>query len=266
MTEAARSPLAPARPRRRAVAPGLISALLHAAILAALILRWPGFKGVVAAPDKLATVQLVMVERKGADQTSAAPTPSTAQPTPQTAPAAPAQTLPQPAPAPAAPVPPPEQTAPAQPASRSEAKAAPEKPVRHPAKNPAKPVPDKPAPQAAPQHAPVQMNLGGNNPDTNAIVTGGQVVPATPDAAYTNRQPAYPIAAARHGEQGAVLLTIHVLPDGRAGDVEVSRSSGYPALDQAALNAVRKWHFLPALKDGQPVESSFPFRVVFQLN
>jgi protein TonB len=57
---------------------------------------------------------------------------------------------------------------------------------------------------------------------------------------------------------------IHVAPDGSVASVDVEQSSGYPLLDQAAVKAIRGWHFLPAMRDGSGVPSEMPMRVVFQ--
>ena len=70
-------------------------------------------------------------------------------------------------------------------------------------------------------------------------------------AAYLNNpRPAYPLLAIRQGAQGEVLLLVEVLPDGRAGRIELEKLSGHAMLDAAAMNAVRAWRFTPARKDG----------------
>ena len=70
-------------------------------------------------------------------------------------------------------------------------------------------------------------------------------------AAYLNNpRPAYPLLAIRQGAQGEVLLLVEVLPDGRAGRIELEKFSGHAMLDAAAMNAVRAWRFTPARKDG----------------
>ena len=53
-----------------------------------------------------------------------------------------------------------------------------------------------------------------------------------------NPRPAYPLLAIRQGAQGQVLLLVEVLTDGRAGRIELEKSSGHAALDAAAINAV----------------------------
>ena len=70
-------------------------------------------------------------------------------------------------------------------------------------------------------------------------------------AAYLNNpRPAYPLLAIRQGAQGQVVLLVEVLPDGRAGRIELEKFSGHAMLDAAAMNAVRAWRFTPARKDG----------------
>jgi protein TonB len=68
------------------------------------------------------------------------------------------------------------------------------------------------------------------------------------------------------GEEGVTLVRVLVKADGRAGEVELKRSSGYDRLDQAALRAVRKWRFVPATKHGEPVDAWLDQPVNFKLN
>jgi protein TonB len=110
-----------------------------------------------------------------------------------------------------------------------------------------------------------QINLGGTDSETNTVVTGPSVIPASVDAAFRNKQPVYPPEAVRRAQQGAVMLLIHVSPEGLASGVDVLRSSGYGSLDRAARDAVTAWHFLPAVKDGEPIPFDMTLRVSFQL-
>lgn len=110
------------------------------------------------------------------------------------------------------------------------------------------------------------FNFSGTDADTNTLVTGDDVIPASPDNASRNRQPVYPTEAARRRERGAVILLIHISSKGLASGVDIAQSSGFPLLDRAARDAVLKWRFVPAVKDGQPIPFDMPFRVVFELN
>jgi len=90
-------------------------------------------------------------------------------------------------------------------------------------------------------------------------------VAAAPLSGAFNQPPEYPQAAVAHGEQGRVLLSIHVLPDGLTDFVAVTQSSGYRILDQAAQDAVLKWRFRPATMAGRPVVMVIPFWFNFDL-
>jgi TonB family protein len=72
-----------------------------------------------------------------------------------------------------------------------------------------------------------------------------------------NPKPVYPLEAREKGYQGEVLLKVEVLSNGRVGQIEVKKSSGYDILDQSALATVRQWRFIPARKG----EVAIPFWV-----
>ena len=58
-----------------------------------------------------------------------------------------------------------------------------------------------------------------------------------------NPAPAYPERARRRGWEGRVILEVEVTSDGAVAEVRIAESSGYGALDSAALEAVRRWRF-----------------------
>lgn len=62
--------------------------------------------------------------------------------------------------------------------------------------------------------------------------------------------PIYPRAAERRGESGEVLLRVLIGTDGQPAQVIVTRSSGYEALDRAAIQAMRAAQFKPYLDNG----------------
>jgi protein TonB len=128
----------------------------------------------------------------------------------------------------------------------------------------APPPPAPPAPQVAENK--LTFDFSQVESDTNALVTGDDVVPPSPDVKYHNRKPSYPNEAAYRGEQGVVVLLAHVSPEGLVLSVDVAQSSGHAALDRAARDAVVTWHFMPSVKDGQPVPSEVPLRFVFALD
>lgn len=61
----------------------------------------------------------------------------------------------------------------------------------------------------------------------------------------------YPPASIRAREQGKVLLRVLVDAQGRVERIEIARSSGYPKLDAAAREAVRRARFKPVLLSGK---------------
>ncbi len=85
-------------------------------------------------------------------------------------------------------------------------------------------------------------------------------------AAYLNNPPpAYPLAARRMGLQGRVLLNVEVLASGICGHIRIEKSSGYAMLDNAALETVKTWRFLPARQAGTSVDKWFMIPVQFSL-
>ncbi len=68
-----------------------------------------------------------------------------------------------------------------------------------------------------------------------------------------NDPPEYPNLARRRGWEGTVLLEVEVSSDGWVGSVRVHTTSSFDLLDNAALDAVRKWQFKPGMKGDQPV-------------
>ncbi|MBD5801687.1 transport protein TonB [Azoarcus sp. Aa7] len=87
------------------------------------------------------------------------------------------------------------------------------------------------------------------------------------DAAYLdNPAPQYPKLSRRRGEQGKVTLRVRVRADGRAEAVEIAHSSGHPRLDDAALETVRSWRFVPARQGETPIDSSLLVPIAFRLD
>lgn len=87
---------------------------------------------------------------------------------------------------------------------------------------------------------------------------------ARPLGGYQVR-PTYPTAPRRLGIQGTTLLRVHVLADGRIGEVLVESSAGHPDLDQAAIGAIRGWRFDPARRGNEPVAMWVLLPVEFRL-
>ncbi|NJM10784.1 MAG: energy transducer TonB [Synechococcaceae cyanobacterium SM1_2_3] len=78
--------------------------------------------------------------------------------------------------------------------------------------------------------------------------------------------PVYPLSAIRLNQQGTVLVQAKISTAGDVIELGVHQSSGHPLLDAAALAAVRRWAFVPATRNNQPVEAWVRVPVHFVLN
>jgi periplasmic protein TonB len=69
----------------------------------------------------------------------------------------------------------------------------------------------------------------------------------------------YPAALREQGIEGRVLLRLYADSQGTlvAESTKVAESSGYPALDSAAMAGAPKLRFSPALRKGRPVAGAF---------
>jgi periplasmic protein TonB len=148
----------------------------------------------------------------------------------------------------------------------------------------ARPVPT-PAPLPSPQSAPTASDapvssrpppVGSSSP---ASAAAEETAPAVnpkfgPDQAKVqasvplyelNPPPVYPALARRRNYQGTVKLDVLVDRQGRAAQIRVAQSSGYPILDRSAIESVRRWRFEPARRSGRPIEMWVQVPVRFAL-
>jgi protein TonB len=89
--------------------------------------------------------------------------------------------------------------------------------------------------------------------------------PARVDSAFPNPQPPYPPTAQLNGEAGTILVKVLVRPSGKPVRAEVAGSSGFPDLDNAAVEGVLNWRYVPATRDGDTVSDWTTVKVVYQL-
>jgi protein TonB len=118
--------------------------------------------------------------------------------------------------------------------------------------------------QQVPQRDSVVLTAAASADTSQAV--SEPVVPPSFNADYLdNPAPVYPPAARRLREQGRVLLLVDVAPDGVPRQVNLATSSGSPRLDEAALDAVRRWRFVPARKGTTAVPAQVLVPIVFGL-
>jgi periplasmic protein TonB len=107
-------------------------------------------------------------------------------------------------------------------------------------------------------------------PTAGITATAHNVAAAATSPAFNagylhNPPPPYPLVARRNGEQGTVILRVRVTRNGMPASVDIEKPSGSSHLDDAALETVRTWRFVPARQNGQPVEARVLVPVVFKL-
>ena len=111
--------------------------------------------------------------------------------------------------------------------------------------------------------------LQSGNENTGRLVEGktkiyniGHGVTAPKFIPTGNEASPNPVLKAK--KKGAVLLEIIIDEQGKPRNVQIIRSHGED-VDKKAIDAVTKWRFEPAMKDGQPVAVRIAVRVDFQL-
>jgi protein TonB len=255
---------------RRMIVTVVVSLVLHALAVTALLLFLHAGATKPAEPDQPTEVELVMEEHRGDLQPAATPSPPARPPAeakPEVQPQETSQEEQKPEEAKTE-APPVQAPVEAQPDAREEV-AEPPKRSDEPSKQAESEKPVTVAPPEQPPEPPVTqtaptITLHGTDSPSEARAYGDHILPAAPDAVFHNRPPEYPFEAARNGEQGSVVVVVHVSPAGLAARVDVVSSSGYVLLDRAAREAVLRWRFLPAVKDGEPVASDMAMQFVFE--
>jgi periplasmic protein TonB len=87
------------------------------------------------------------------------------------------------------------------------------------------------------------------------------------DANYLNNPPPpYPPLSKRLGEQGRVLVRVHISADGIATRAEVQKSSGFSRLDEMALQTVLRWRYVPGKRAGVPEAMWYSVPINFVLD
>lgn len=103
----------------------------------------------------------------------------------------------------------------------------------------------------------------GDGPDGIGFTSQGLRGVTAPVPIY-RIEPEYSEDARRAKHQGMVLLQAIIDRTGRVTGVRVLRSLGL-GLDEKAVEAVRRWKFQPARKDGRAIEFLAAIEVNFRL-
>jgi TonB family protein len=103
----------------------------------------------------------------------------------------------------------------------------------------------------------------GNEVGGEAFRVGGGVSAPIP---IFSPDPEYSEEARKAKLQGSCVLWLIVGRDGKPRDIRVARTPLGHGLDEKAMEAVEKWRFNPAYKDGKPVAVQINVEVNFHLN
>jgi periplasmic protein TonB len=98
-----------------------------------------------------------------------------------------------------------------------------------------------------------------------SAASAGAMTEPQVDTTKPHAQPDYPDAAQLGGEEGTVDVSVLVRPSGRVAKVRVAKSSGFVDLDNAAVEGVVNWRFIPAVDGGETVSAWKTVRIVYQL-
>jgi len=103
--------------------------------------------------------------------------------------------------------------------------------------------------------------LAGGEPARPAPLASATSALVEPPRLMHRVEPEYPTIAARGHIRGTVKLRISIAADGAVKNV--TALSGPPVLIQAAVDAVRRWRYAPALLHGQPVPAEEEVSIAF---
>ena len=156
-------------------------------------------------------------------------------------------------------------------------------------RRPTQPLRPKPAPVLASQASasdtmPATVSITPTEPAEQALASASEPAGSAPSSTVTaasspvtvsparfnadylkNPAPVYPSLARRLGEEGKVVLRVFVDAGGRPSQIEVRTGSGSTRLDQAALDAVWRWQFVPARRGEETIAARVLVPIVFNL-
>lgn len=102
-------------------------------------------------------------------------------------------------------------------------------------------------------------------PSPSACGTGGVSHPA-PANSHLMPADSYPMLSVVQGEQGSVIFGFTIEPDGSVSNLRMMKSSGFPRLDETAMENVKAWRYKPGQKDGKPVACPWEAQVTWSLH
>ncbi|MBU6509845.1 MAG: M56 family metallopeptidase [Gammaproteobacteria bacterium] len=105
---------------------------------------------------------------------------------------------------------------------------------------------------------PRAVDVAAAGSDPSPARSGGEVL-----ARYS---PQYPAFAQERGVEGDARITFTLTKDAEIADARVVRVTGSDLFGQAALRAIQRWKFTPAILSGKPVAQQMTVDFVFRLH
>lgn len=75
----------------------------------------------------------------------------------------------------------------------------------------------------------------------------------------------YPPRPVKVSAEGTTIVSYHIAIDGNVKDAIVTQSSGSAILDQASMDCVSTWRYVPAMQNGQPVQVDKTLKMSWQM-
>lgn len=121
--------------------------------------------------------------------------------------------------------------------------------------------------QAAAQATQQPAKPAASEPDQVAAAVAAKAAPVLTEPVLIRAvQPRYPTVARRSNQEGWVIVSYNIDVEGNVGNVKVVDAQPRHLFDREATDAVERWKFKPATRNGVPVEASRQQRIVFKLN
>jgi protein TonB len=122
------------------------------------------------------------------------------------------------------------------------------------------------AQQQAEQQKPAQPPVAQQQVAAAEAKPAAEAVASTEPVLIRTVQPRYPTQARRANQEGWVVVSYNIDTDGNVNGVKVLDAQPRHMFDREAVDAVERWKFKPATRNGVPVEANRQQRIVFKLN
>ena len=108
-------------------------------------------------------------------------------------------------------------------------------------------------------------NMVRSSNNSESVLDDPVVLPNLNASYLQNPAPAYPSRSRQNGEQGKVFIRAFVNEAGKVEKIVLKKSSNYERLDNAALETVKTWRFVPAHRGDVAVSAWVIVPILFNL-